>query len=167
MQELAGIENHPMKGQYPCRLPVWWARHGSVHKDPNERGVSGRKIILQIVKNFKKFERWVAKILRAPKILRRPLDQMNSTLWELCDGSRTFAEICVVMNEMYQEEIAPVIARTSVAVSLLSSHNLMVVLEEPLNQRWRVGPGLIPEYHELEISENEAYDLELLAGETP
>ena len=97
MSELAGIETHPLAQQYPCRVPVWWGRHGSVEQDSELIGVSGRLVTLRIAKNFKRYERWLAKILRAPKELRRPLDRMNSVLWELCDGSRTFEAICIEM----------------------------------------------------------------------
>jgi hypothetical protein len=166
MSELAGIENHPLAQHYPCRVPVWWARHGSVEKDSELNGVSGRLVTLRIAKNFKRYERWLAKMLRAPKELRKPLDRMNSVLWELCDGSRTFDEICNEMNHLFKEEIAPVIARTAVALAQFQQHNILLILEEPLSGRWSVGPGTIPEHQELtDLDEGHPYDVELLVGE--
>ena len=72
MEGLAGLENHPLALQYPCRTPVWWARVGDVQKDPSLVGVSGRKIVLRIPKQFGRIEGWFAKVLRAPKEIRRP-----------------------------------------------------------------------------------------------
>ncbi|MAF93157.1 hypothetical protein CMO85_00660, partial [Candidatus Woesearchaeota archaeon] len=88
MEDLAGIESHPLVNQYPCRTPVWWARTGEVRKDPGWRGVTGRMIVLRIPKQFGRLEGKIASLLRAPREVRRPLDEMNSMLWELCDGSR-------------------------------------------------------------------------------
>ena len=165
MSELAGIEDHPLHGHYPCRTPVWWARTSTVGKDPGLRGVSGRKIVIRIAKTFGRIEGLVAALLRAPRELRRPLDEMNSMLWELADGSRTFGEICQIMDGLYHEEIAPVIQRTAKAVGLFQRNNLMLLLEEPLNNRWFVGPGKVPDHQMLE--ENSDYDTIPLSDETP
>lgn len=166
MDEISGLAEHSLAQQYPCRVPVWWGRHGEIERDSSEIGVSGRLVTLRISKNFRRFEGLMAKILRAPKELRRPLDRMNSTLWELCDGSRTFTRICTEMNHLFKEEIAPVIARTAVALSLFQQHNLLLILNEPLDGRWSVGPGIIPENQELaDLEEDSIYDIELLSGE--
>ena len=168
MEEIAGIESHPLVEQYPCRTPVWWARTGDVRKDPSLRGVSGRNIVLRIPKKFGRFEGKIAALLRAPKDVRRPLDEMNSMLWELCDGSRNFGEVCRVMNEVFREEIAPVMQRTAAAVQQLKVNNLMLVLDEPLNGRWFIGPGKLPEHQELaELPEDHAFDWSMMPDETP
>jgi hypothetical protein len=147
---------------------VWWARTGEIGKQPNERGVSGKKVVMRIEKKFSRFERILAKVFRAPKELRRPLDQMNSMLWELCDGHRTFDDICTVMNLTFHDEIAPVIHRTELAISQFLQLNLMIIKKEPLNQKWKVGPGLIPDGQQLdELTQPEHYDIELLHGEIP
>ena len=125
MESLAGIEDHPLSTQYPCRTPVWWARVGPVAKDPNLPGVSGRRVVLRIPKQFGRIEGWFANLLRAPREIRRPLDQMNSLLWELSDGSRTFGEICRVMDEVFREEIAPVMQRTAAAIGLFQRLSLI------------------------------------------
>ena len=131
MDELAGLEEHPLSAQYPCRVPVWWGRYGDVERDPTLRGVSGRKVVLRIPKQFGRIERWFARVLRAPKEVRRPLDTMISMLWELCDGSRTFADICGHLNDAFKENIAPVLHRTTAALHLLQSQNLLLMLDEP------------------------------------
>ena len=123
---------------------------------------------MRIEKKFSRFERILAKVFRAPKELRRPLDQMNSMLWELCDGHRTFDDICTVMNLTFHDEIAPVLHRTELAISQFLQLNLMIIKKEPLNQKWKVGPGLIPEGQQLdELTQPEHYDIELLHGEIP
>ena len=166
MGGLADVEKHPLAQQYPCRVPVWWGRHGSVERDSEVTGVSGRLVTLRIAKNFKRYEKWLAKILRAPKELRRPLDRMNSVLWELCDGSRTFESICIEMDHLFKEEIAPVISRTAVALSLFQQHNILLILEEPLSGRWSVGPGITPDHQQLSpLDDEHPYDTELIIGE--
>ncbi len=123
---------------------------------------------MRIEKKFNRFERMLAKIFRAPKELRRPLDSMNSMLWELCDGHRTFDDICNVMNSTFHDEIAPVLHRTELAISQFIQLNLMLIKKEPLNAKWNVGPGLIPDGQQLdELTQSEHYDTELLHGEIP
>ncbi len=168
MEDIAGIEDHPLVNQYPCRTPVWWARTGDVRKDPGWRGVSGRRIVLRIPKQFGRFEGKIAALFRAPTEIRRPLDDMNSMLWELADGSRTFGELCQCMNEVFREEIAPVMQRTAAAVQQMMNNNLMLVLEAPLDARWYIGPGRVPEHQSLDdLPEDHAYDCSLLEGEAP
>ena len=168
MEALAGVEDHPLFAQYPCRTPVWWARTGVVEKNPSLPGVSGRKVVMRIPKQFKRIEGWFAAVLRAPREVRRPLDTMNSMLWELCDGSRTFGEVCSIMNDIFNEEIAPVMQRTATAIALLQRSNLMLMLDEPLNRRWTIGPGRTPEHQQLgELPEDHSYDWSLLEGEAP
>tara|TARA_B100000003_G_scaffold206101_1_gene220946 strand:- start:633 stop:1139 length:507 start_codon:yes stop_codon:yes gene_type:complete len=168
MGDLAGAENHPLAQQYPCRLPVWWGRHGEVEKDPMKSGVSGRLVVLRIPKQFRRFEGVLARLLKAPKEIRRPLDRMNSMLWELCDGSRTFVEICSVLDEVFKEEIAPVLHRTTAAIHLLQQNNLLLMLEEPLNNRWLVGPGITPGHQTLDnLPEGLEIDTRSLENECP
>lgn len=168
MVDIAGMEDHPLVGQYPCRTPVWWARIGEVNKDPVLRGVSGRQIVLRIPKQFGRIERKIASLLRAPSELRRPLDEMNSMLWELADGSRTFGEICHTMNDVFREEIAPVMQRTAAAIQQLKNNNLMLVLEEPLGARWSIGPGQTPEHQLLnDLPEDNPYDWTPMKDEAP
>ena len=144
--------------------PVWWARVGDVQKDPGLVGVSGRKIVLRIPKQFGRIEGWFAKVLRAPKI-RRPLDQIT-----VCSGN--FAtdpiwRICEVMDEVY-ENIAPVMQRTAAAIGLFQSNNLALMLEEPLNERWMVGPGITPNHQTLStLPDDHGYDWGPLDGEAP
>ncbi|MEC7508123.1 MAG: hypothetical protein VX965_03700, partial [Candidatus Thermoplasmatota archaeon] len=123
-------------------------------------------VVLRIPKQFGRIEGWFAKVLRAPREVRRPLDPMNSMLWELCDGSRTFGEVCSIMNDLYHENIAPVIQRTAAAIHLLQQNNLALVLDEPLNQRWNIGPGRVPAHQVLsDLPEAHDYDCSPVEGD--
>ena len=71
------------------------------------------------------------------------------------------------MNDIFNEEIAPVMQRTATAIALLQRNNLMLMLDEPLNHRWTVGPGRTPEHQSLgDLPEDHSYDWSLLEGET-
>lgn len=145
---------------------MWWARVGSEERNPGTVGVSGRLVVLRIEKKFNRFERWLARWFRAPREVRRPLDRMNSMLWELCDGSRTFLEVCTVLNDVFAEDVAPVVSRTAMALAQLQRNNLLLMLDEPLNGRWSIGPGLTPEHQSLDPrADLDAYDVNRLPDE--
>lgn len=164
--ELARVDDHPLANQYPTRTPVWWARIGAPEKTLDLPGVSGRRIVLRIEKRFNRFERRLAKLFRAPKEVRRPFDSMNSMLWELSDGSRTFSEICRLMDKVFNEDVAPVVSRATMALGLLQRNNLLLMLEEPLGGRWRIGPGQTPAQQELDGRRMlDEYDITHLEGE--
>ena len=168
MADISGLEDHVLSLKYPCRTPVWWARHGDVGKDPGLPGASGRRIVLRIPKTFGRIEGFFARLLRAPKEVRRPLDTMNSMVWELADGSRTFAEMCTVLDDLFAEDIAPVLHRTALAIGVFQRQNLMLMLDEPLNRRWLVGPGCCPEHQTL-AEPDPALNLDTgrIAGDAP
>lgn len=160
-------ESSSYAGKYPCRLPVWWGRYGDIGPHPDAVGLSGRKVVIRIEKKFKRFETLLAKILRAPKELRRPLDNMNSLLWELCDGTRTFQQICQHLDETYHEDIAPVVSRTTMGIALLISKNMLIILDEPLQGKWNIGPGVTPSGQFLdELDSRLNIDISLLEGES-
>ena len=164
--DLADASSHPLAEQYPCRTPVWWARVGSEERNPSTVGVSGRIVVLRIEKRFNRFERWLARWFRAPREVRRPLDRMNSMLWELCDGSRTFLDVCRVLNDVFAEDVAPVVSRTAMALAQLQRNNLLLMLDEPLNGRWSIGPGLTPDHQSLDPRGHlEEYDVNRLPEE--
>ncbi|MGA0353312.1 MAG: hypothetical protein ACO3NY_06660 [Poseidonia sp.] len=72
------------------------------------------------------------------------------------------------MDEVFHESIAPVIQRTAAAIGLFQSNNLALMLEEPLNNRWMVGPGITPQHQILmPLSEDHDYDITPVAGDAP
>ena len=141
---LSGIENHIMYGKYPCRLPVWWGLFGDIGLEPEINNISGRKVILRIEKRFNRLEKLLAKIFRAPREIRRPLDEKNSMLWQLCDGTRKFEEICEILDALFHEDISPVIHRTAAGINLLKEKNLMTILNGEFTDKWPIGQGITP-----------------------
>ena len=93
---------------------------------------------------YNMLEELMFRMTKGPRILRRPLDEMNSLLWELCDGSRDFLEICDIMDRVFQEEIAPVKERTNAALMQFESLGFLKVLDEPFDGGWPIGPGTSP-----------------------
>tara|TARA_B100000282_G_C31636345_1_gene446306 strand:+ start:317 stop:703 length:387 start_codon:yes stop_codon:yes gene_type:complete len=92
----------------PVRLPVEWEYRGEPGLHPNIEGVTGREVVLLIEKRFTRFEKLLAKLMKAPKIVRRTMHYTQSMLWELIDGERNFTDICSIMKSVYHEDIAPV-----------------------------------------------------------
>ena len=164
--DIVDVSKHAYAGTYPCRVPVWWGRYGEAGAHPDLDGVSGRRIVLRIEKRFNRFERILARLFRAPREVRRPLDPKNSMLWELANGRRTFEEICYQMNEVFQEEMAPVVDRTASGIDALKRRNLMTVLSTEFTSKWSIGPGAVPEHQTLAaLAEGMKIDAEPFDGE--
>ncbi|MBL6731470.1 MAG: hypothetical protein ISP82_00795 [Candidatus Poseidoniaceae archaeon] len=157
-----GVDKHEYSGLYPCRLPVWWGFYGKVGLRPRLDGISGKAVVLRIEKRFNRIEKVMAKLFRAPKEVRRPLDVKNSMLWQLCDGSRSFEDICTILDSLYHEDISPVIDRTAAGINLLKSKNLMTLLSESFNGKWAIEPGITPDNQTLKPLDN---DLGITTGE--
>ena len=113
----------------PVRLPVDWEYKGDPGIHPDVDGVTGRDVVLIIEKRFTKFERFLAKILKAPKIVRRTMHSTQSMLWELMDGVRNFKEICEIMVSLYHEDIAPVEDRLKAYLEVFVRLNVATVLK--------------------------------------
>ena len=165
MMDLPDILESELAEQYPTRLPVWWARHSFVSSHPVGKGISGRSIVLRYPKKFGKLESLVQRLLRGPKSIRRSLDRMNSLLWELCDGSRTFGRICELLDQTFHEDIAPVVKRTATAIHQFQELGLMIMLAEPDERVWLNGPGITPNGHEDDEPMPEDYDTKTLVDE--
>ena len=90
--------DHPLHGYLPVRAPVWWGWRGDVAKRCTDESHSGRPVVLRIEKQFSRFERVLAKLFRAPNEVLRPLDPMNSLIWELADGKHDFQSIVQHLN---------------------------------------------------------------------
>jgi hypothetical protein len=140
-----GPRDSSLAGVFPVRAPVWWARCGEAGPHPELPGVTGRFVVLRHTKSFRKFEGFLAKIMRAPRELRRPLDDLNSLLWELCDGHRPFEEICSLMDGAYGEKVAPAAERTEAALRQLGERGFLMFAHEPFEDAWLTGPGIDPD----------------------
>ena len=113
----------------PVRLPVEWEFRGEPGIHPEIEGITGRNVVFLIKKSFTRFEKILAKILKAPKVVRRPMHYTQSMLWELMDGGRTFGQICVIMESLYHEDIAPVEDRIKSYLEVFVRLNVATVLK--------------------------------------
>lgn len=138
------MERETLLASYPVRLPVWWARRGPVGPHPTLPQVSGRFIVIRHRKRFNALERFIARFVKGREELRRPLDDMNSLLWELCDGKRTLEENVVQMESTFDERIAPATDRCIASLTRMEKLGLIGLLREPFDDRWDTGPGVDP-----------------------
>lgn len=113
----------------PVRLPVEWEYRGDAGLHPDINGVTGKEVVLLIQKRFTRFERVLAKLMKAPKVVRRTMHPTQSMLWELMDGERNFSEICNIMKSVYHEEIAPVEERIKAYLEVFVRLNVATVLK--------------------------------------
>ena len=137
-------EEHPLNGLHPVRAPVWWGWKGDVGKRCGVEVHTGRHVVLRIEKRFNRFERLLAKMLRAPNEVRRPLDAMNSLIWELADGTRDFQTIVHHLNASFEEEATPVVERSTAAVRGFVALGVMKLLPSAGEVPWSIEPGAVP-----------------------
>ena len=113
----------------PIRLPVEWEYRGDAGIHPDIEGVTGREVVLLIEKRFTRFEKFLARLMKAPKVVRRTMHHTQSMLWELMDGERNFEEICTIMKSLYHEDIAPVEDRIKAYLEVFVRLNVATVLK--------------------------------------
>ena len=163
--ELPSVTEDKLAQQFPTRLPVWWARGGEVQSHPVSQGVSGRLVVIRFPKKFTRLEKFAQRLFRGPTEIRRPLDRMNSLLWELSNGMRSFEEICELLDSTFHEDIAPVAQRTAAALSQFRHLGLLIILDKPSDRNWKNGPGITPPEHFLEDDFPDEFDTTPLDGE--
>ena len=113
----------------PVRLPVEWEYRGEAGLHPDIEGVTGKEVVLLIQKRFTRFEKVLAKLMKAPKVVRRTMHPTQSMLWELIDGKRNFSEICTIMKSVFHEDIAPVEDRIKAYLEVFVRLNVATVLK--------------------------------------
>ena len=96
---------------------------------PILRGITGKEVVLLIEKRFTRFERILAKFMKAPKVVRRTMHYTQSMLWELMDGERNFDEICRIMKSVYHEDISPVEDRIKAYLDVFVRLNVATVFK--------------------------------------
>lgn len=158
---LEGIEDHPLNHQYPVRMPVYWGFRGEAMKGSPDKGLSGREVVIVLLKTSSKLERILMKLFRGPRVLKIPLLEKNSILWQLCDGKRNFAEICYAMDNIFNEDIAPVIQRTALALEQLKKRKLIVMVENVNSAEWDKNPLYVDPRLDSELFSNMELDSEL------
>ena len=143
-------EDHPLQGYYPVRTPVWWGWRGGVGKRCDVEVHTGRPVVLRIEKRFNRFERMLAKLFRAPNEVKRPLDAMNSLIWELSDGSRDFQTIVHHLNMTFEEEATPVVERSTAAIRGFVALGVMKLMPKGVDVPWSTEPGQVPSGQRIE-----------------
>lgn len=115
---------------YPTRGPVYWYT--------TESG----QVIIEQEKSLRRFERLLAHYLKAPKKLQHPLDEMNSMLWKQMNGNIDLAGIVARMDFAFAEKISPVNERVVMSIMRFLELELAVIIEQPGDLSWDVGPGI-------------------------
>ena len=109
----------------PIKLPVEWEYVGDAGLHPDLPGVLGKGVVIIIQKKFTKFENLLAKLLKAPRTVRRTMHYTQSMLWELIDGERNVKQICKIMDDLYHEDIAPVNERVKAYLEVFIGLNVI------------------------------------------
>ena len=97
---------------YPVRNSVKWVEEND-------------KIVLIYPKDFSKLETWLHSRLGGPDTIRRPLDEVGSKIWIMCDGKHMVKDICDELDEQYHEDIEPVLDRVTKFLEILLRSNLI------------------------------------------
>ena len=137
---LEGIEDHPLNRQIPARMPVYWGFRGEAKRGLPVEGISGREAVIVIEKTPSRLERILMKVFKGPRVVKIPLREKNSILWQLCDGTRNFAEICEIMDSVFNEDISPVIQRTALALEQLKEKRLLILVDDKNKVNWIMDP---------------------------
>ena len=87
-------------------------------------------------KNLSRLEWWIAKLLKAPSTLRRPLDEMNSCLWLLMDGKNSLEQIIVSLDSRFSEKIDPVYERVSKSILIFIELGFAQIVDDPTEVTW-------------------------------
>mgnify|MGYP001156717951 FL=1 len=115
---------------FPVRCQVEWSRidHECV------------EIILD--KKLSKIEEKIARAIGAPTIVKRPMDEMNSALWLMMDGTREIGRIVEEMGAMFEEKISPVNERVSKSIANFVELGLVVLTRRCDDFDWDIGPSV-------------------------
>lgn len=97
---------------YPIRNHVKWLKK-------NER------VVLIYPKDFTKFENWLHKRIGGPEVIKRPMDEIGSMIWIMCDGKHTVNDICTELDAVYHEDVEPVLDNVSKFLEVLLKSNLI------------------------------------------
>ena len=70
------------------------------------------------------------------------------------------------MNDVFQEDIAPVVDRTAAGIDALKRRNLMTVLTTQFTHKWSIQPGEVPAHQTLApLDESMKIDASLVEGD--
>ena len=100
-------------------------------------------VTLRHEKSMSRLERFITKIFNAPKDILRPLDEMNSYLWNIMDGTRNFSQIFSEMDAKFHEKIAPVEERVTKSILNFMQLGFVVIIMNSDEIVWDIGPTTI------------------------
>tara|TARA_B100001559_G_scaffold294277_1_gene275882 strand:+ start:70 stop:408 length:339 start_codon:yes stop_codon:yes gene_type:complete len=83
--------------------------------------------IITYPKNFGPIEKWFHNRIGGPEIVRRPLDQYTTLIWELCDSDNTVKDIIDKFDSKFGEEISPASSRVQKFLERLLELNLIIL----------------------------------------
>ena len=93
-----------------------------------ERDRDGHDVLLY-KKDLGRFEKWLQKKVGGPEVIRRPLDEMGTEIWRLCNGKNTGLQVCKKMDKKFKVKIEPVVPRVVGFLRTLENRNLIIVVE--------------------------------------
>jgi len=120
-----------LKNGFPTRFVVEWII--------SEKGL----VTLRHEKRMGRLEKFLSKIFNAPTEILRPLDEMNSYLWMIMDGTRDLTQIFFEMDKKFQEVIAPVEERVTKSISNFIDLGFVVIVSDYDEIFWNIGPAAI------------------------
>jgi len=119
------------KTSYPVRLPVkWYFVNSPKGKIKN--------VVIEFDKDFNMLEKLISGFFKSPKILRRPLDDMNSRLWIMMNGENNFENILKEMELIFKERIIPVNERVSAYILKFRDLGLATVVNSSEEIVWNL-----------------------------
>jgi hypothetical protein len=102
----------------PVRVPV------------REEEADDGTVVLIYRKTFTRMEGWIYRHFGGHGDIRRPLDEMGTDIWKLCDGEHNIGEICTIMHKQYGENLQPVGPRVWGFIKILAQRNLVLVIRK-------------------------------------
>jgi hypothetical protein len=115
-------------GYFPVRRDVAWR----ISKD--------ELVEITLEKELGNVENKIADFFRAPKQVIRPLDEMNSRLWQLMNGKNSLHRIVALMDSEFAEKIAPASERITISIRDFVELGLVTLVDSGSNVDWDIGP---------------------------
>ena len=100
-------------------------------------------VTLRHEKTMSRLEKLISKIFNAPKEILRPLDEMNSYLWNIMDGTRNLNQIILEMETKFQEKIMPVEERVTKSILNFIRLGFVVIVMNSDEIVWDIEPTSI------------------------
>lgn len=85
-------------------------------------------VVVTHPKAFGRMEGKLARALKAPASINRPLDEFGSLIWQLCDGQHTVSQIARALEERFRERFEPAVPRTLRFVEVLAQRRLVRIV---------------------------------------